>query len=882
MLYLRVLYMPYFWLAIWILHSIAYYGILQKMGLKPIHACIPFVAEKKIGNAMFQTSISFWYPFILAVLFFAAAMYYNPFGRVPNISAAFGKVFLFFSFVNYYGYLSRLYWRLGKSFGRGIFFRIGMFLLPFVFLIVLGHSRLPFLHGTPIRLYKWRPKKWFRWFLGAGSVLGFAGEVAVIALGIAFVIMRTSLPRPIIQALQDDTYNKTKGIVSDHSEVLREENMGDSYSRFQSIRPSRDLYFADKSKNESVVVMEYVIGSDLETRAGSASTNFRQFFDATKQGSNLTFVVEAGGAYRWFTNGIADNSVGRYTIRDGKMEKVQELDSYLSMSSASELEAFIKWAKENYPADRYMLVLWDHGGGLGTGYGVDDLNQRDMNENPVRAINTDEIISAIRNAGVKFDMIGFDACLMQNIEIALAMEPYADYFVASEESEPGGGWFYTSAFGMLAKDPTVPTEDFGRELIGTYDQYNKAQSDKEQTEYTLSLVDLRYVKPAYDKLCELLASHKDAINRSEADYVDISLAVNSAYTFMNDEQVDLVDYLENLKETDLDSTVANEPDIDEVIAYAKACVTARNRRCADGVNGIAFTFPYQALANYKYDWKQLKSLNLKDQESFFNDFFSIMAASRSGELIDNTLLGQLLGPQDYTKEEWYVTGFEDYVTTVPMIDVPVVPNGDAYSLELSDKVWKLIVDSKQFYYMETENGLQYLGMDDVGRLDENGHPMVTTDGTWISLDGQPIFYEPSGSRDADGTTIFTGITKARLNNQTDIILYIEWDPMTENSDGPEKGTIIGYDPVDEDSAFMQKGMKELEPGETLDFLFDFYDEEGKLIETRTSGKTYRVVKPESIIVQDAPLKSCTLKHGVLLTDAYQRKYQSAMVETTIE
>ena len=203
---------------------------------------------------------------------------------------------MFFAFINYYGYLIRLYWRLGKSFRMNLFFRLGMIALPFPFLWMLGHIRLiRFDHGTPIRLSRWRPKKWFRWVMCGVSALAFSMEVLVLALSLGLIVLRKNMPPALVYYLLEDSYQKTKNIVSDHSEVLREEAMGDQYSTFASIRPSRDYYLADKSDMKSVVVMTYVIGSDLESRVGAASTNIRQYLDATEQGSGLTFVMEAGG-----------------------------------------------------------------------------------------------------------------------------------------------------------------------------------------------------------------------------------------------------------------------------------------------------------------------------------------------------------------------------------------------------------------------------------------------------------------------------------------------------------------------------------------------------------------------------------------------------------
>ena len=883
MLYLLFIDVLPVFILLCLVHMIAYFGILRKMDLKRIYALIPFAAEKKIGDTMFETKYAFRHPFLFMLLFFLTAMYFRPFAeRVSPGQRVYGFLFLILGFLNYYGYLTRLYWRLGKSFGKGWLFRIAMILFPAPFLMALGYiHKNRFLHGTPIKLGLLRPKKWFRYTMRFVSILFFLGEAAVVSMIVGFLILKVKTPWPLVEYLQRDIYENTKDITGDGSEVLREENMQDNYAQFASITPSRQKFFADKSDVESVVVMEYVIGSDLEFKIGAASINMKQFADATKQGSSLKFVLECGGSYRWFTGGIDKNSVGRYVMENGQLNKVMDIDSYTTMSSRNELLDFITWAKENYPADRYILVLWDHGGGLSTGYGQDNLNKR--KDNSSGTIMVDEVVSAIRDSGVKFDMIGFDACLMQDIEIAKLLEPYADYYLASEESEPSGGWFYTSAFGKLAKDPTIPTEDFAREVIGTYDKYNTKILDSEDNTYTLSLLDLTYVNPAYEKLEDLFEKQEEAILTAESDYVDISLAANSSYTFMNNEQLDLVHYLSNLQRTDYNDSVMSDSEIKELIAHVQACIVARNRRSADGINGLAFTFPYRSISSYGDCWKQLKNNGLMEQEKFYTDFFSIMAASRKVESAGETdsFLSELLALIDYTEEEWYKPGFENYVTTPAMIEIPVRKNGEGYSLELSDSVWEIISDERQFYYQETEEGLRYLGSDYAGMIDENGHLMVTADGNWVSIDGHPVFYEPTGLRSDKSGDIFTGYTKAILNKDTEVLLYIEWAPSADENT-PSEGRIIGYDEADNPDAYMEKGHSELETGQTLDFLFDYYDEEGNSIGSKTAFKTYRVKEPKNVKVTDGPVGKCTLRHGVLLTDVYQRKFQSEIVVTEIE
>ena len=57
--------------------------------------------------------------------------------------------------------------------------------------------------------------------------------------------------------------------------------------------------------------------------------------------------------------------------------------------------------------------------------------------------NLSEINKALKDSGITYDFIGFDACLMATVETALVASNYADYMIASEETEPGVGWYYT-------------------------------------------------------------------------------------------------------------------------------------------------------------------------------------------------------------------------------------------------------------------------------------------------------------------------------------------------------------------------------------------------------------------------------------------------------
>jgi len=77
-------------------------------------------------------------------------------------------------------------------------------------------------------------------------------------------------------------------------------------------------------------------------------------------------------------------------------------------------------------------VFWDHGGGSLTGVCLDEQHGG--------SLTLPEIDEALSKAGTRMDVVGFDTCLMATLENAQMMARHADYLVASEETEPGGGW----------------------------------------------------------------------------------------------------------------------------------------------------------------------------------------------------------------------------------------------------------------------------------------------------------------------------------------------------------------------------------------------------------------------------------------------------------
>jgi hypothetical protein len=86
-----------------------------------------------------------------------------------------------------------------------------------------------------------------------------------------------------------------------------------------------------------------------------------------------------------------------------------------------------------------MIVFSSHGGGF-EGFGTDDHPGRLLYQ------TNSDIVGALRSAldsnlgeGSKFDVIGFDACLMQSFDAADDYSSVGQYYLASEQVEPGHG-----------------------------------------------------------------------------------------------------------------------------------------------------------------------------------------------------------------------------------------------------------------------------------------------------------------------------------------------------------------------------------------------------------------------------------------------------------
>ncbi|WP_420631249.1 clostripain-related cysteine peptidase [Candidatus Leptofilum sp.] len=171
-----------------------------------------------------------------------------------------------------------------------------------------------------------------------------------------------------------------------------------------------------------------------------------------------------------------------YVTRDTDLqtinsELIEDLGE-VNMADPQTLVDFAVWAIENYPADKYVLIMSDHGIGWPGGWSDPAPSVPADRSLPITAalgndlylMEIDQALAEIRAiTGVdQFELIGMDACLMGGIEIFAALAPHARYAVASQEVEPALGWAYAGFLEELATNPGINGGELGRFIVDSY------------------------------------------------------------------------------------------------------------------------------------------------------------------------------------------------------------------------------------------------------------------------------------------------------------------------------------------------------------------------------------------------------------------------------
>lgn len=313
------------------------------------------------------------------------------------------------------------------------------------------------------------------------------------------------------------------------------------YSLFLAMLLPTTGISAQAVKNWTLIV--YLVGSDLESGSDAGSTDMAEMMSISNT-SNVNIVVLTGAAKKdgWRTP-------QSYLIKDGVRTDLDFVaPNQQAMSSPENLTAFINWSITNYPATNYFLTMWNHGMSI-RGYGWDEVGQTQFSVPQVAAaIGATNYVQT----GNKFELIGFDACLMANLEAQLPLKEFGKFFVASEETEPGHGWDYAPIIrAMQQTEFDWNGFDIGIEVIDGFIAQGIAENSGPTT--TLSVTDLAELDNLRDKLELLIAKIKqEGKHRSLQQARAVAQEYSQSLTepLGSEDVVDIGDLMKKLKVKD--------------------------------------------------------------------------------------------------------------------------------------------------------------------------------------------------------------------------------------------------------------------------------------------------------------------------------------------
>jgi len=231
-----------------------------------------------------------------------------------------------------------------------------------------------------------------------------------------------------------------------------------------------------------------------------------------------------------------------YITKDTNEEKVKskvvQKFSKVDMGDWRQLADFGKWAKKNYPARHYALIVWNHGSGWVTTKGA--VNKGISYDFETKNhISTPELGAAMREIG-KVDILAYDACLMQMAELLYEVKDHADYVVGSEEVVPGLGFPYDTMLRDFASGARSG-EELAMSMVRAYDGFYSTKGKK----VTLSSVRMS----ALPEFMTAFGAWTDALRASDKK-PQIKAQVYSANAYTDKDNKDLVDFARLAGEAD--------------------------------------------------------------------------------------------------------------------------------------------------------------------------------------------------------------------------------------------------------------------------------------------------------------------------------------------
>ncbi len=293
----------------------------------------------------------------------------------------------------------------------------------------------------------------------------------------------------------------------------------------------------------------------------------------------------------------------------------------VNMADPTTLQSFIEWAIANYPAQHYALVLWDHGSGWRQRTATTAMKSIIVDDQANDSLSMTELRTALAAAyastGKTLDIIGFDACLMQMVEVAYQVMPYADIAVGSEETEPTDGWDYATTLTALTANPVMTPAALATQIVNDYISSYSTSLGITQSAVQLNLI---------DELATAVNSFAQAMTTATGDWSAIGTARGQAQEYFYDYYIDLYHFAQLVNQDATISQAVRDAASSVMTAVTNAVIAEGHTSLVANSHGLSIYYPETA-ADYFSDYETFIVFTTDTQ---WDDFLSAILSPAQG------------------------------------------------------------------------------------------------------------------------------------------------------------------------------------------------------------------------------------------------------------
>jgi hypothetical protein len=559
----------------------------------------------------------------------------------------------------------------------------------------------------------------------------------------------------------------------------------------------------------------YMIGSDLEddmnprnkvadelekggiSKVGAGSDDLREIIEGYRslseaQKAQVDIVVAFGGARKQGWKGIKYADI-RTILEDAGDDYFGNLPQYLhndpnaNMGDPTVFADFVRRVKERAAANgagRTVVDLWNHGTAY-LGMGPDKNPNGGMLRLPA-------ITEGFRSNAFKADIIGFDACLMANLEVAGAVRSAASLMVASEELEPGHGWDYTPIVRAMGA-ATAATTELAKGIVDSFLDSPRHRSTNGRTLSVIDLGKVDAVLQAVDALSDVMAG-----NLSSA-YAPVLQALGSSQVYGKGSKTG-VEYSVDLRH------------FGQQVAKRQSALGAQAGQVAQAVS--------QAVLYAREDGTKPNSSGL-----------SIYSLNNVGMVENKRYVADVAATPAWFQfvTAFFGRGTADTVAPTVSGEAPGTQAGaDGYNVVVVDNVGvdkvERITAVQNAYPAEFPNAGNRFMVVGQEQLDAGPDGKTYFSPKW---DGRTITLTAGGRTMAvpvefagttmNGHKLYSAVAVA---NEQDVMVFVEWDAQAQKA---TDYWVVPFSVGEDGSLLLDKDQYEFEAGDTVSFAYLFVD-----------------------------------------------------------